>query len=189
VHAPRQALGSFFRALIDFVDDRGVRGPVREAVSEETRALIDMPPRPMSFIPSRPIDEVESALQKLLGAEACVDCGLAAARPLGWTLLQPVLRLAFQLFGQSPASLFGNLDRFFSLVTRGISFTWESADKSGTVIARFEGSELPDAALHVLRGSLQFVFEVCSTTGTVGPPEVVESTPQATSVRYRIAWS
>lgn len=186
--APRQGLGQFFRALCDFLDERALREQVRAAVSPETQALIDKPPRALSFIPSQPIDEIESALQQIAGAQACVDCGLACARPLGWTLLQPVLRVVFQFFGQSPEPVFANLDRFFSLVTRGISFSWEGQGKSGAVMARFEGEDTPEAAFHVLRGTLLFAFEVSGTVGEVGTHEVVESTASDTVVRYRVVW-
>src|SRR5258708_12051658 len=139
MQAPRQGLGSFFRALTDFLDERGLREQVRAAVSPATRELIDQPPRPLSFIPSRPIDELETALQNIAGAQACVDCGVACARPLGWSLLQPVLRMVFQLFGQSPEPVFANLDRFFSLLTRGISFSCatEAAQRPRPDLATF----------------------------------------------------
>jgi hypothetical protein len=186
--APREGLGALFRALLDFVDERRVRQQVYAAVSLETRALIDRPPRPLAFVPSRPIDEIEDALQKIGGPEMCVACGLACARPLGWTLLQPVLRFVFQMLGQSPEPIFSNLDRFFSLITRGISFEWNRTGKSGTVTARFEGPDLPEAPLHVLRGSLQFAFEVTTTTGSVSAPEIVEATPERTTALYRVEW-
>ena len=186
--APRQGLGSFFRALLDFVDERGVRARVRELVSAETRELIDKPPRPLAFIASTPIDEIETALQKLLGNAALVDCGVACARPLGWTMLQPVLRIAFQLLGQSPEPIFSNLERFFSLVTRGIHFAWEGQDQGGMVLARFEGPDTPQAAFHVLRGTLLFVYEVTCTQGEVGPPELIESAAEGCAVRYAIRW-
>src|SRR4051812_39908088 len=186
--APRQGLGTFFRALIDFVDERGLREQVRAKVSPQTQALIDKSPRPMSFLPSKPIDEVESALLELTSPDLCVECGLAVARPLGWSLLQPVLRFAFQFLGQSPEPIFTNLDRFFSLVTRGIGFSWEPGEKGGTVLARFDGPDTPVAAFHVLRGSLSFAFEASGTHGTVSAPEVVESTPHEAVVRYRVSW-
>jgi len=186
--APRQGLGQFFRAICDFLEERGLREPVRAAVSPPTQALIDKPPRPLSFLPSKPIDEIEAALENIAGVQACVDCGVACARPLGWTLLQPVLRLVFQFFGQSPEPVFANLGSFFSLVTRGISFTWEAAGKGGLVVARFDGEGTPAAAFHVLRGTLLFAFEVSGTVGEVGTPEVLESTASGALVRYRVSW-
>jgi len=186
--APRQGLGSFFRALMDFVDDRGLREQVRAAVSPATRATIDAPPRSLSFVASTPIDDIETALQKIAGDEALVECVIACARPLGWSMLQPVIRMAFMLFGQSPEPIFSNLDRFFSMVTRGISFSWESGEKGGRILTRFDGEGTPDAAFHVLRGTLIFVYEVSGTVGEVGMPEVVESTPAGVTVRYDVRW-
>jgi hypothetical protein len=189
IESPRQGLGTFFRALVDFVEQRQLLSKVREQVSPETRAMIDHPPRALSFIPSTSIDEIEVALEKVAGQETLVECGLACARPLGWSLIQPVLRMAFQLFGQSPEAIFGNLDRFFSLAVRGISFGYEAQGKGGTVMARFDGDDTPAAAFHVLRGTLIFVFEASGTTGEVDPPEMVESTPAGVTVRYRVRWS
>jgi hypothetical protein len=186
--APRQGLGSFFRALVDFVDQRGLREQVRAAVSEETRKAIDQPPRALSFLPSGPIDEIEATLQKLAGDEALVECGIACARPLGWSVLQPVIRMAFMMFGQSPEPIFGNLDRFFSIVTRGITFSWEAAEKGGAVTARFAGEGTPEAAFHVLRGTLLFVYELSGRVGEVGPPQVLKSTPGGVTVRYDVRW-
>jgi|1186.fasta_scaffold34400_2 hypothetical protein len=188
IDAPRQGLGQFFGALMEFVDARGLREQVRAAVSPPTQQVIDHPPRALSFIPSTPIDEIETALQKLAGNDALIECGIACARPLGWTLLQPVLRMAFTLFGQSPEPIFSNLDRFFSMVTRGITFSWQSGEKGGSVLARFAGEGTPDAALHVLRGTLIFVYEVSGTVGEVGPPVTVDTSPEGTSVRYDVRW-
>lgn len=184
--SPRQGLGQFFRALCDFLDERGLREQVRSQVSAPVQALMDRPPRPLAYLPSGPIDEVEAALLKLAGAEVCVEAGLAVARPLGWSLLQPVLRMSFQLFGQSPEPVFANLDRFFSMVTRGIEFSWDSGKRE--VLAKFSGEGTPEAAYHVLRGTLAFAFEVSGTVGEVSTPEVVDATPQLTVVRYRVSW-
>jgi len=184
----RQGLGSFFQALLDFVERRGLTAAVRAKVSPETQALMDKPPRALGFIDSKPIDEVEAALATLVSSEVLTECGLACARPLGWSLLQPVLRLAIQFFGQSPEPIFGNLDMFFSLVIRGISFSFERKGKGGAVLARFAGEETPQAAFQVLRGTLFFIFEATSTKGSIDQPEVLETTPAGTTVRYQVRW-
>jgi hypothetical protein len=187
--SPRQGVGTFFRALVAFVDGKGLREKVREGVSPETQKVMDDPPRPLAFIASKPIDEMETALHGLTDDATLVECGLACARPLGWSLLAPVLRVAFTLFGHSPAPVLANLNRFFSLVTRGISFEWtETEGKSGIVTATFQGDGTPDAAFHVLRGSLLFTFEACGIVGQVGVPQVQESTPSAAIVRYEVKW-
>lgn len=184
----RQGMGSFFRALVQFVDQRGLREQVRSRVSEETRATIDSPPPALKLIPSKPIDEVEVALQKIAGNETLAECGIACARPLGSSLLQRIVRMAFTLFGRSPEPIFGNLDRFFSLVTRGITFSWEPSEKSGVVAAHFAGPATPEAAFHVLRGTLQYVYELSGTVGEVGLPRVGEGSPAGVTVRYDVRW-
>ena len=75
-----------------------------------------------------------------------------------------------------------------ALLVVGIAFAWTPLAMGGSVTATFEGPDTPEAALHVLRGSLQFVFEASGTTGTVGAPEVLEVSPQRTVVRYLIRW-
>ena len=186
--APRQGLGSFFRALMEFVDERALREQVRAGVSAATRATIDDPPRVLSFIPSTAIDDIESVLQKLVGDEGLAECGVACARPLGWTILQPIIRMAFMVFGQSPEPIFANLDRFFSMVTRGITFSWQPGERCGAVLTRFDGEGTPGAAFHVLRGTLLFAYELSGTVGEVGMPQVVESTPAGVTVRYDVRW-
>ena len=81
------------------------------------------------------------------------------------------------------------MDRFFCLVTRGITFTYGTeTSRSGVVVARFDGPDTPEAAFHVLQGSLQFIFELCGVSGEVGPAQVGESTPAGATVRYRVRW-
>src|SRR6266478_10185391 len=81
----------------------------------------------------------------------------------------------FVVFGQSPEPIFANLDRFFSMVTRGITFSWQPGEKCGAVLTRFDGEGTPGAAFHVLRGTLLFAYELSGTVGEVGMPQVVES--------------
>jgi len=186
---PRQALGSFLRSILEWVDSRKLREQVRARVSPETQAFFDKPPGPLSWISSAPIDEVETAIGEVLGKKALYDLGLVTARGLGGTMIQPVIRAAFFLFGQTPDTAFGNLDRFFTLATRGISFSYTPKSSGvGVVEARFAGPGTPQAAFEVLRGSLGFVFEVSSPAGQVDPPEIVSNDAAGAVVRYRVSW-
>jgi hypothetical protein len=116
--------------------------------------------------------------------------GRVASRTIGITIAQPVVRMAFSLLGQSPATIFGNLDRFFSLVTKGIHLEWtEPEPKGGKVVVSFDGPGTPRAAFLVLQGSLQFAFELCGVSGEVGPPEVLADVPEGARVRYQVRWS
>jgi hypothetical protein len=162
---------------------------VKAKVSPETARLFDAPPRALAFIPSTAIDDLETALGEVAGTEALVDCGLQTARALGGSLIQPAIRAAFFLFGESPASVFAHLDRFFSLVTRGLSFTWTyEGTSAGVIEVRFDGPGTPPAAFHVLRGTLQFAYEISARPGQVDPPQVVEENHNCTRVRFRARW-
>jgi hypothetical protein len=187
--APRQGLGTFFRNILGFIEERGKKAEVLELVSPKTRALCDDLPGWFSWVPSVHIDELETAFLAVAGREQTVELGRACSQNLGTTVVRPVLRMAFLLLGQTPASVFENLDRFFALVTRGINFTYTAdSDRTGVVVAGFDGPGTPEAAFLVLQGSLQFIFELCGATGEVGPPLVAESTPVGATVRYRVRW-
>jgi hypothetical protein len=186
---PRQGLGNFFHAVTDFIDERKIREQVLALVSEETRQLVARPPRGFAFVDAKAIDELEAALFELQGERTLVELGLFAGKRLGSTLIQPVLRAAFYLLGERPEAAFGNLDRFFSLVTRGISFRWKpESERSGTVEAWFNGPGAPEAAFHVLRGSLMHVYEIVGQKGEVDPPQVVEATPAGSRVLIKVHW-
>jgi hypothetical protein len=187
--APRQGIGSFFRNIVDFIEERGRKAEVLERVSPQTRALWEKPPGWFSWVPSVHIDELESAFLAVAGRGQTVELGRVCSQSLGTTVVRPVLRMAFLLLGQTPAVVFENLDRFFSMVTRGITFTYTGdSPQSGVVVARFDGPDTPEAAYHVLQGSLQFIFELCGVSGEVGPAQVAESTPVGATVRYRVRW-
>lgn len=187
--APRQGIGTFFRNIIDFIDERGRKAEVLERLSPRTRELCEKPPGWFSWVPSVHIDELEAAFLEVAGLEATVELGRVCSQNLGTTVVRPVLRMAFLLLGQTPAVVFENLDRFFALVTRGITFSYTAdSARSGVVLARFDGPDTPEAAYHVLQGSLQFIFELCGVSGEVGAAEVAESGPAGASVRYRVRW-
>ena len=187
--APRQGIGSFFRNIVDFIYEHGRKDEVLARVSPGTRAVCEKPPGWLSWVPSIHIDELETAFLEVAGKDETVELGRVCSRNLGTTLVQPVVRMAFLLLGQTPAVLFENLDRFFSLVTRGITFSYTAeGPRSGTVMAHFDGPDTPVAAYHVLQGSLQFIFELCGAPGTAESAEVVESTDASATVRYRVRW-
>lgn len=124
----RAGMGSFLRAILEFLDQEGLREQVRARVSPETSRLM-----------------------------------------------------------QAPPSIFSNLDRFFTLTTRGIAFTSRPLDQKTWVIkATLAGSDVPAAALHVLRGSLQYVFELTSSRGQVGGAEIRRQTAGSTLVAFQV---
>ena len=181
----RAALGSLLRCVLDFLDQKGIRAKVRARVPPATAQLIDAPPWPLSWVAAVHIDQIEIAIMEQLGREGCVELGLAVARSLGGGMIQPVIRAAFFLFGETPPTVFANLDRFFSLTTRGISFSWRTLDQTtGEVLATFQGASVPAAAFHVLQGSLEYVFELTGGRGGVDRAEIRRQDPAATAVAY-----
>jgi hypothetical protein len=186
----RGYLGSAFRVAVEFVQQRGYGALVKQKVSPATAELIDKPPFPFAWMPATPMDELETALCAVGGRDACVDLGITAGRKLGGSVIQPVLKMATALFGNTPATVFQNLERFYSMVLKGMKFEYEAhGDREGTVRARVEGAAPPSALFDVTRGNLTYVFELCGVQGTVDAPEQVRSDDSGTEVRYRVRWS
>lgn len=185
--SPRAAMGVVLREVLAFLEAGGLTARVAERVSPATRALMAKPPWALAWVPASAIDEIESAVMTLRGRKGCVELGLTLGRRMGGTILQPILRTALALFGSRPETVFGHLDRFFSLSTRGISFEWQPVDaKSGVVKVVLSGGDLPQAPLHVLQGTLQYAFELTSTSGAVGEVEILANGLAETTVAYRV---
>jgi hypothetical protein len=186
----RGYIGASFKSAVDFIQQRGLAKQVLADCAPETARLVEKPPVILSWMDSKPLDELETLIAKHAGRQACVDLGLEAARKLGGTMVQPVLRLAMTLFGQTPATLLANLDRFYPLVTSGMHFEYEPAsDTEGVVAMTCDGPGVPPAVFDVTRGNLMYMIELCQRQGTVDAPELVSSDPTATVVRYRARWS
>ncbi|HUJ25204.1 MAG TPA: hypothetical protein VLW85_04245 [Myxococcales bacterium] len=185
--SPRQAHAVFFRAIVAFLEERGLTARVRERVSEPTRWVIDRPPWIGRWIPSLPVDEIESVLFEIGGAQLNVSLGRFAAEQMVHKRLTPVVNALFAVLGRSPESLFRNLNLCFSLATRGISFAYVAGGSDGKhVVAHFCGQGTPEAAWHALRGALMHAFVISGTRGAVGEPVRVTETEQGVTVRYPV---
>jgi hypothetical protein len=186
----RGYLGSAFRVAVEFIEQRGCSALVKQKVSAATAELIEKPPFPFAWMPATPMDEVQSALSAVAGREACVDLGITAGRKLGGSVIQPVLKMATALFGNTPVTVFQNLERFYSMVLKGMKFEYESAGpREGTIRARVEGAGVPSALFDVTRGNLAYVFELCGVQGTVEPPEQIRFDDSGAEARYRVRWT
>ena len=187
---PRQALGSFLRTACAFVEKRHLVAAVKGLVRPETAALIDRPPMPFRWVDSHAIDDIEAALLQIGGTDLCLALGRELSVAIGGSLVQPVLRAAFLMFGETAETVLANLDRFFALPIRGITFTWTASGKgSGVVEARFEGPDVPDGALYVLRGSLDWVFtDLLRQPGTIGAPRVLVRNEKGTRAAFSVVY-
>jgi len=131
---PRGYIGLSVRCAIDFIAERGLTSVVRAEATPATRCAMDNPPWQLGWHDAAVLDELESLLERHGGREACVDLGHYAGVALGGGIVQPVLAFAMQIFGGTPTTIFHNLDRFYSIVTRGLHYRYEpSAQKSGTI--------------------------------------------------------
>ena len=177
----------FFRAILSFLDARSLTLQVRERVSEPTRWVMDRPPWIGRWLPSLPVDEIESALFDLGGAQLNVDLGRYAAEQMVHKRLTPVVNAIFAVLGRSPESVFRNLNLCFSLATRGISFAYVAGGSEGKhVAAHFRGQGTPEAAWHALRGALMHAFILTGARGAIGEPVKVAETEQGVTVRYPV---
>ncbi|HEY2029683.1 MAG TPA: hypothetical protein VGH20_10795 [Myxococcales bacterium] len=185
----RGYIGVAVRQAIEFIEARGLTAKVRADASPAALAQIDKPPGMMAWQDAAVLDELETLLEKHGGRSACVDLGLHAARKLGSGIVAPVLKFALQLFGNSPATLLGNLDRFYSMVTKGLTYGYEAVgDKQGLVILTAEGPSIPRAFFDVTRGNLLYMLELTGTKGTVDAPKIRTTTDRSTVVEYRVGW-
>ena len=185
----RGYIGAAVRQALEFIEARGLTAKVRADASPAALAQIDKPPAMLAWQDASVLDELETLLEKHGGRNACADLGLYAARKLGSGIVAPVLKFALQLFGNSPATLLGNLDRFYSMVTRGLTYGYEPAgDNQGVVILTAEGPSVPRALFDVCRGNLLYMLELTGTKGSVEAPKIRSSTDLRTVVEYRVAW-
>lgn len=179
----RGYIATVLKVMISFLEKRALLASVKERVKPPTRQLIEKPPLlPFSVIEHEPIDDIFDAVAKLpRGDELLAEIGQAVAHHLSGSVLAPVVQMALSLFGATPPSIFGNLERFYSIPVRGMSFAWESTgERTGVVTAR---AVAPVSIWHVTRGNLREAFALCGVDGDVAAPE-----PIADGARYRVRW-
>lgn len=192
VSSPRERgyLGSAFRLTLNLIDEKGWRDVIRAKAPPDTARMMDNPPGTLSWIPAARLEDLEELIARQGGRDAAVELGLWAGRKLGGSMVKPVIKLALTLFGAAPGSLYGNLDRLYSMVTRGLHFAWRSDErKSGIVEARFEGPGIRESLFDVTRGNLKYMLEVCSASGEVGLPEVLRHDDHGALVQFTARWA
>jgi hypothetical protein len=186
----RKVVGSVYRVTAEFLAQRGVADGVLAKVSPETRAMIEKPPFPFSWRSSQPLEEIERTLFDLpCGRDLCADLGLAASLDLCGSMMQSLVRMAFTLFGQTPATLFSNADLFFRMVTTGLGFRYEAwTEKAGVVWATIAGGDVHGSLFEQIRGNLSGAYPLCSVRGEVGLPEVQRHDAESALVKYAVRW-
>jgi hypothetical protein len=186
---PRGYIGLSVRCGIEFIAQQGLTALVRADASPAAQKALDNPPPKFGWHDASVLDELETLLLKHGGREACVDLGHFAAVSLGGGIVKPVLSFALQIFGTTPQTIFANLDRFFSIVTRGLQYEYQPvSDKSGLVILTADGPNPPPALFDVCRGNLTYLLGLAGVTGSVDPHQVRSADPARTIVSFAVSW-
>jgi hypothetical protein len=185
----RGYIGLSVRCGIDFIKEHGLTEQVRADASPAAREALDNPPAKLAWQDAAVLDELETLLAKHGGSAACVDLGLYAATHLGGSIVKPVLGFALQIFGTTPQTIFTNLDRFYSIVTRGLHYRYEPvSDKSGTILLTADGPNPPPALFEVCRGNLIWLVELANVAGTIEAPEIRSADSKGTVVSFAARW-
>ena len=186
---PRGYIGLSVRCGIDFINDLGLTAKVRADASPATQQALDNPPAKLGWHDATVLDELETLLLKHGGRQACVDLGHYAGVSLGGGIVKPVLGFALQIFGTTPQTIFNNLDRFYSIVTRGLHYEYQPVtEKSGTIVLTAEGQNPPPALFDVCRGNLVYLLDLAGVTGTIEPYEMRSESAMKTVVTFAARW-
>src|SRR5882672_6666170 len=141
----RGCLGTVYGITSTFLRERQLLDDVKARLSPSSRMVLEKPPFALSWQPSAPLEEIEKLLYAR-SPELVVELGHAAGRQLSGTLVAPVLKMAL--------SMFGHLDRFFSMVVRGFSFQYEpQGDNAGVVEVRIDGGQVHRSLFEQVRGN------------------------------------
>ena len=192
VATPRERgyLGSAFRLTLDMIDEKGWRAAIRAEAPPETARMMDDLPGALSWIPAARLEDLEELVARHGGREAAVELGILAGRNLGGSIVKPVIKLALTLFGATPDSLYANLDRLYSMVTRGLHFSWREAQrKSGVIEAQFDGPGVRASLFDVTRGNLKYMLEACSASGDVEQPQILRHDDRGALVQFNARWA
>ncbi len=185
---PRSYLGQVLRLTVSFLSERNLLEAVSARTSPEARRALQNPPFLFAWVPATLMDDVFAALySEPQGPELCAELGHYAARKLSGSVLAPVLKMAMSFFGTTPASVFSNLDRFYSIATRGTTFSYEPVSPVEGVVRVQVNGDAPDPMLHVTRGNLRQAFNLCQTNGEIGLPERVRGNEALFRARWRAA--
>ncbi|HEY6912164.1 MAG TPA: hypothetical protein VI356_22485 [Myxococcales bacterium] len=182
----RQFSGAVLRADVAWLEKNGLKEAVRERVPAETRALLDKPPLPISWVSGRHVDAVLEAVMAAAGEDKVIQLGAETTRNSFGPVVRPLLKTLVTLFGASPAALFSRLDTVLPVFSRGSTFTYEpSGEREGLLRLRIV-DRAPRAWFVQWRGTLAFGFEVAGVNGSIASCDI---DARANGAVYRVAWS
>ena len=160
----RQEVGTTIRAYLPWLQREGVLDHVRAKVSARTRALLDTPPLPTSWIDSALMDEVYLAVAERLGEEGVRRLGYESTRDSYAPLVRRFASTIFSLFGGHPGTLLARAEMLTSSFVRGASFTGLEDER---VLLLRNVQPAPRLAYVAWQGVLETLFDLSRTTGEV----------------------
>ena len=162
--------GGVVEAYAKGLREMGAWDRVAAALAPEPRKLLEHPPLAIVLVDSFLVDPIIETVQRTLGDDATVELGARAVRQGLMKYLAPMIRGTTQLFGSTPSALLGRLGRISGLNVAGVDIQWtEQSPTSGELVLHYPRPTLP-ANFLIWRGSVSVVFELCGTTGNIGPP-------------------
>ncbi|HUJ27083.1 MAG TPA: hypothetical protein VLW85_13750 [Myxococcales bacterium] len=184
----RAALGAVYRVTSDFLNERGLMADMKASLSQPSRAVLDKLPFAFSWQPYAALEEIETRLYAK-SPQLSADLGFYAAKFLSGSVVAPVFKMALSLFGRTPDAIYGNLDRFFSMVVRGFNFRYEGGgEKQGRVVVSIEGGPVHPSLFQQIKGNLAMMYGICDADGTVDEPQVIRSDGEGAEIALGVHW-
>lgn len=184
----RACLGAVYRVTNDFLVERGLDGEVKAQLAPAERRMLEKLPFPFAWQDGAALEEIEKILYAR-SPQLPADLGFAAAKILSGGVVAPVFRMALRLFGQTMDSIFGNLDRFYSIVVQGFAFRYEpSGEKQGKVFATISRGPAHPSLFQQLKGNLLMMYAIVGATGTVDEPVVLRSDDSGADISLAVRW-
>ena len=180
-----QLLGSF----VDVLRERKRWDAVVRELSQETEETVRSNMLVGSWIDGRPLAETQCIVYDLYGTAEIRECVYLAAQRSAVRFLQPVIEATMRLFGVAPHVLFERLGAMAGTSTKGFTCVYaQVSETSGILRFTYPGSKnLSIAGLEGVAGSLETVFELTHTTGTIPTPQWL--TPACNDGELRVSWT
>ncbi|HYV49516.1 MAG TPA: hypothetical protein VFA20_31875 [Myxococcaceae bacterium] len=182
---PTVAAG-MLRGYLAVLESRGLLPPVRDAVSERARKVIDDPPLPISWIDTALVEEIMDAVGRVHGRETVREVGRETARTKLGSILVPFMRTLLALWGATPHSIFKQVQRLAGVISKGLQLSYVPETPTSGTVELFYPAGTNDSVFASWEGSFHLAFDVCNVEGTIGRAEVSDDGRRA---RIAVRWS
>jgi hypothetical protein len=181
--------GAFLRGYALALKRLGMWSLVFDRGSPQLRDALQSPPPTSTWIDYRVCEEILLIVQADRGMSSVRRLGhdavTAGVAPFMQNFVQGVLRV----FGVSPASMFGLMNKVSGQTTRGIEHSYvPTSEHSGVHTVNIPSwREVESVVWYSSAGGLEIVFDVCHVLGTVQDPIVVDN-GLGNRAEFRVSW-